>query len=61
MPFWSATFPIRTTHGHSGVHIFIVDVDHYEDARRHALARADLPEARRHRRNAALDIRKLSP
>ncbi|MEU6906991.1 hypothetical protein ABZ935_16815 [Streptomyces coeruleorubidus] len=60
MPFWSATIPTRTPHGGSGVHVFIVDADHSEDARRHALARADLPDARRHRRNAALDIQALT-
>ncbi|MCZ4607785.1 hypothetical protein O3S80_29325 [Streptomyces sp. Lzd4kr] len=60
MPFWSASIPIRTPPGRSGVHIFIVDADHYEDARRHALARADLPDSRRHRRNAALDTQALT-
>nr|WSY48835.1 hypothetical protein OG999_00830 [Streptomyces sp. NBC_00886] len=60
MPFWSATIPIQTMRGSSGVHIFIVLADHYEDARGHALARADLPEAQRHRRNAALDTQALT-
>ncbi|MFH8469213.1 hypothetical protein [Streptomyces sp. NPDC017991] len=60
MPFWSATIPIRSSRGGVGVHIFIVDAAHYEDACGHALARAQLPDARRHRRNAVLDTRGLA-
>ncbi|MFJ1753826.1 hypothetical protein [Kitasatospora sp. NPDC088134] len=39
----------------SGRHLFIVDAAAAEDARREALERAESAEARRHRRDAALD------
>ncbi|MGW0877927.1 hypothetical protein ACWD3Z_46890 [Streptomyces sp. NPDC002740] len=60
MPYWSATIPIQTSHGGAGVHIFIVDAARYEEARGYALATAELPDARRHRRDAALDMCRLA-
>lgn len=60
MPFWSATIPTQPSHGGAGVHIFIVDAARYEQARGDALESAQLPDARRHRRDAALDIQRLA-
>jgi hypothetical protein len=60
MSFWSATIPIQPSHGGAGVHIFIIDAARYEEVRGHALAAAQLPDARRHRRNAVLDIQRLA-
>ncbi|MFJ6725429.1 MULTISPECIES: hypothetical protein [unclassified Streptomyces] len=54
MPSWTAVFPLHAPKGAFGVHIFIVHAEHRGEARRLALAQADLPDARRHRRNAVL-------
>jgi hypothetical protein len=54
MPFWSATIAIQPAYGNSDVHVFIIDADHYVDARDQSLTRANFPESRRHRRNAVL-------
>ncbi|MFE4575647.1 hypothetical protein [Streptomyces chartreusis] len=60
MPVWSATIPFQSSHGGSGVQVFIVDAAHYYDACGHALKNAQLPDARRHRRDAPLDTQRLA-
>jgi len=60
MSYWSVTIPTKTQHGSPGVHVFIVDADHSDAARRHALTQAELPQSRQHRRNADLDVPALT-
>ncbi|MDR3035884.1 hypothetical protein AB0O31_04085 [Kitasatospora cineracea] len=44
----------------SGRHLFIVDAAAEEDARREAIERAESAEARRHRRDADLDLAQVT-
>ncbi|MDH6554342.1 hypothetical protein M2160_008712 [Streptomyces sp. SAI-117] len=54
MTYWAVTIPTLTAEGTSGVHVFIVTADRPDVARGRALAKADMPTSKRHRRNAAL-------
>ncbi|MEV4559973.1 hypothetical protein AB0K51_23690 [Kitasatospora sp. NPDC049285] len=56
---WCVEIPHATT-VRSGRHLFIVDAAAEDDARREAIERAESAEARRHRRDAALDLAQVT-
>ncbi|WP_153547404.1 hypothetical protein [Streptomyces sp. RB17] len=60
MPYWSVSIPMQTAEGSSGVHVFIVAADRSDQARGHAVAQAEMPKSRRHRRDAALRLEALT-
>ncbi|MDQ0808857.1 hypothetical protein QFZ63_000571 [Streptomyces sp. B3I7] len=60
MPQWAVTIPTLTAQGTFGTHVFIVTADRPEEACGHAVARADTPASRRHRRDATLRLAALT-